>query len=49
MWRYVLLAVNLWFAIFLLDIDKGTAIINLACAIILAIDITMRNNLKEYT
>jgi hypothetical protein len=46
-WRYILLAVNLWFALFLIDIDKGTALINLACAIVLAVDITIRNSLKE--
>jgi hypothetical protein len=46
-WRYVLLVINLWFCLFLIDIDKGTAIINLACAIVLAVDITIRESLKK--
>lgn len=41
--RYSLLVANLAFALILLPLDKGMALINLACAVVVAFDITVRN------
>lgn len=41
--RYTLLTINLVFALLLLNVDKGMALVNLACALVVALDITIRN------
>lgn len=45
--RVSLLVINLIFALILLNVDNGMALVNLACALVLAIDITIRTFTEE--
>jgi len=43
MLNYILLAVNLLFALLFVKFSPGLAVVNLACAIVLALHITLQD------
>jgi hypothetical protein len=47
LFRGILLVSNLGFALLMVHVDKGTALLNMACAIVLAVDISIREYYKD--